>query len=291
MVEQVGQVMLRAEFIDGVVKGFALQEYTMKQLVMENSSSAWKESYFQETAADLTSPATNAIRGIPRLAAFPVGNVTWGKKTSLNEKYGIEDTISYEDEITNEIDVVARTLLRIARAVTRAVDTQIWNVLTESQSASLINSVTIAAGSEWNSATIANRDPIQNILDAISEIQKDNYNALNGNGYLVLSPTDYANLLGNANVRNAGQFYTSDVTSNGRVGRILGLNVVVSNTVTADYAAVIISKECGTWKSVKPLTVETKREPGVSLTIRAFEIGVCQLTNPEAVCLISNTQA
>ena len=285
------QISLRAETIDSLVKGFALQEYVMKDLVMINTSNAWKESYFQETAADLSASGVEAIRGVPRLAVFPTGNVNWDKKSSFNEKYGFEGTISYEDELTNEIDVIARTLLRISRAVVRAVDTQIWNVLTESQSASLINSVAITAGNEWNSSTIGNRDPIQNILNAIREIQIDNYNPLNGSGYLVLSPTDAANLLGNANVRNAGQFYTAEVTKNGIIGRILGLTIKVSNTVTADYAAVIIAKECGTWKQVVALTTETKIEPGISKTIRAWEIGVCQLTNPQAVCLISNTQA
>ena len=291
MVEQTGQLMLRKEFVDSTVKGFALQEYVMKQLVMIDSSSSWSESYYAETAADLTAGATTSIRGIPRLAAFPDGNPTWAKRTAYNEKYGFEGTISYEDELTNAIDVIARTLIRIARAVVNAVDTQIWNTLTENQSASTINSVAIAAGSEWNSTTIANRDPMQNILDAIREIQIDNYNALNGQGHLVLSPTDYANLLGNANVRNAGQFYTAEVTENGRVGKLLGLRVLVSNTVTADYAAVIVAKEVGTWKQVVALTTETKIEPGVSKTIRAWEIGVCQLINAGCVTLISNTQA
>lgn len=291
MVEQTGTSILRAEFIDSTVKGFALREVVMKQLVMIDNSNSWKESYFAETAADLTAGATTSIRGIPRLAAFPNGDVTWSKKTSYNEKYGFEGTISYEDELTNAIDVIARSLIRIARAVVRAVDTQIWNILTESQSAVDINTVVIAAGSEWDSATIANRDPIQNILNAIKEIQEEDYNPLNGNGFLVLNPKDHANLLGNANVRNAGQFYTSDVTQNGRVGRLLGLSVLVSNVVTADYAAVIIAKECGTWKSVVPLTTETKIEPGVSKTIRAWEIGVAQLINPKTVTLISNTAA
>ena len=282
---------LRAETIDGIVKGFALQEYVMKQLVMVNSSNAWKESYYQETAADLTAQATRSVRGIPRLAAFPFGEVTFQKKSSYQEKYGMEGTISYEDILTNEVDVIARTLLRIARAVVKAVDTQIWNVLTESQTVVDINTVAVAAGSEWDSSTLANRDPIQNILNAIKEIQEDNYNPLAGNGYLVLNPKDFANLLGNANVRNAGQFYTDGVTKNGTVGRILGLTVLVSNTVTADYSAVIIAKECGTWKQVVGLTTETIDSPGVSKTVRAWEIGVCQLTNPKAVCLISNTAA
>ena len=123
-------------------------------------------------------------------------------------------------------------------------------------------------------ATIANRDPIQNILNGIREIARNNYNALNGNGYLLLSPTDFANVLGNSNVRNAGQFWTSEVTKNGTVGRLLGLKVKVSNVVTADYAAVVVGKECGTWKQVVGLTTETIVAPGISYTIRAWEIGV-----------------
>ncbi len=151
MVNESGNVTLRAETVDSIVKNFALQEYVMKQLVMTNSSNSWKESYFQETAADLTAPATRSIRGIPRLANFPSGQVTWARKSSYQEKYGLEGTISWEDALTNEIDVIARTLLRISRAVVKAVDTQIWNILTESQSVVNINSVTITAGSEWNS--------------------------------------------------------------------------------------------------------------------------------------------
>ena len=150
-VNESGNLMLRAETVDSIVKGFALREYVMKEVVMVNSSSSWKESYFQETAAELSAGATSAVRGIPRLAEFPHGAVTWARKSSYNEKYGMEGVISWEDALTNEIDVISRTLVRISRAVVTAVDTQIWNTLTESQSASLINSVAIAAGSEWDS--------------------------------------------------------------------------------------------------------------------------------------------
>src|SRR3990167_1993482 len=207
MADSVGMQDLRAETISEIVTGFALQEFVMKDLLMVNGSNSWKESYYQETAADLTAGATRAVQGIPRLSKFPYGEVSWTLQSSYNEKYGMEGTISYEDILTNEIDVIARTLLRIARAVVKAVDTEIWNTLTENQSASNINSVVIAGNNEWNSATIANRDPIQNILDAQKEIAEDNYNPYK-NGFLLLNPKDFANLLGNANVRNAGQFYT-----------------------------------------------------------------------------------
>jgi len=291
MADSVGMADLRAENVERIVKGFALQEYRMKQLVMVQSSSAWQESYYKETKTELSGGTGSEVEGIPRLANFPYGEVTWTKTSSYMKKHGMEGVISWEDAITNNVDVIARTLLRIARAVVRSVDAEIWDVLTESRSVSTINSVTIAAGDEWDSATIANRDPIQDILNAKKEIAVDNYDPDNGRGMLALSPTDYANLLGNANVRNAGQFYTDSATRNGVVGRIAGLTVIVSNSVTADYALVCISKECGTWKEAVPLSVRVIEEPGIKYTIRAWEIGTTQLTNPEACCLIINTQA
>jgi len=287
-----GQADLRKENFSKIVTGFALQEYRMKQVCMTQSSNSWQETYYQETATELSGGTGSAVKGVPRLANFPYGEVVWTEQTKRLEKYGMEGTISWEDIHTNNIDVIARTLLRIARAVSKAVDDEIWAVISNGQSsATLINGVTITAGNEWDSATIANRDPIQDILNAIKEIQTYNYDPLGGNGYLILSPKDYANLLGNANVRNAGQFYTSDVTRNGRVGRLLGLSVIVSNSVTADYALVCVGKECATWKEAKALGVVTIEDPGIKTTVRAWEVGVTQLTNPRAVCLISNTQA
>lgn len=291
MADTTGEADLRAENVSRIVTGFALQQFKLKPLVMTNNSNSWSETYYQESSAELTAGATRNIKGIPRLAKFPHGEASWTKETSYMQKYGLEGTISYEDAITNNIDVIARTLLRIARAVVKTVDTEIFNVLTENVTPVNINTLAITAGHEWDSATIANRDPIQNILDAKALIDSDEYDTDNGMGFLLLSVNDASHLLGNANVRNAGQFYSDAVTKNGVIGRILGLTIIKSNTVTDDYSVVGIAKECGTWKAAVPLTVTTTYDPGVVHTIRAWEIGVTQLTNPEAICLITNTQA
>ena len=290
MADTTGQADLRAENVERVVKGFALQEYKMKQLVMISTSGAWQESYYRETAADLTGGTGSAVKGIPRLANFPYGEVSWTKVSSYILKHGMEGVISYEDEIANNVDVIARSLLRIARAVTKSVDTEIYNALSENDTPTNINTLAIAAGYEWDATTIANRDPIQNILDAKKLIEEDNYDPDN-NGFLVLSPKDAANLLGNSNVRNAGQFYTDAVTRNGVIGKIAGLTIIKSTSVTADKALVVVAKECATWKQAVSLRVVSIKDPGVKTMIRAFELGVTQLINPQAVCLITNTQA
>jgi hypothetical protein len=285
-----GQADLRDEHIDRIVKGFALQEYRLKDVVMVQGSSSWQESYFQENKDELTGGSGSSIKGVPRLANFPYVEENWTKKTATMVKHAAEAVISYEDERTNNVDVVSRTLLRIARAVAKSVDDDIWSVISENQSPSLINYVSITAGYEWDSATTGNQNPIQDILNAKKELEIDNYDP-DKNGYLLLSPKDYANLLGNANVRNAGQFYTDSVTRNGVVGRLLGLTVIKSNSITNDYAMVVVGKECATYKQAVPLTTVSVKDPGIKRTIRCWEIGCTQLTNPEAVCLITNTQA
>lgn len=280
MADVVEEQDLRASAVSKIVTGFALQEYKMKQLCMIQSSNAWTEQYYTESATDLTAGGEINVKGVPRLANFPYGEVEWTLESGRNIKHAMEGVISYEDVKTNAIDVIARTLLRIARAVASSVD----GVIATAVVASAGN--TTAANATWDNAVIADRDPIQDILDAKAEIAVDNYNPDQG-GYLLVEPVNFAQLLGNANVRNAGQFYTDDVTKNGVVGRILGLTIISSNSVTHGGAQVVISKEAMTWKSVVGLTVNTIYDPGIKYTIRAFEVGQIQVINPDAMCKIT----
>lgn len=280
MADTTGEADLRAENVSRIVTGFALQEYRMKQLCMIQSSNAWTETYYQETATDLTGGTGSAVEGVPRLANFPYGEASWTETSGRNVKHAMEGVISWEDKKTNAIDVIARTLLRIARAVTKSVDMAIASkILSEAGN-------TQAANATWDNAIIADRDPIQDILNAKSLIEIDNYNP-NKNGYLLLHPTAYAQLLGNSNVRNAGQFYTDSVTRNGVVGRLVGLTVISSNSVTDGGAQVVVAKEALTWKSIVGLTVKTIEDPGIKYTIRAWEVGQVQVTNPDAICKIT----
>jgi hypothetical protein len=287
MADTTGEQDLRAENFEAMVKGFALQEFKMKQLVSVQASNSWTETYYRETATELTGGLGSAVKGIPRLANFPYGEVSWTKVQSYIEKYGMEGVISWEDAMMDNIDVVARTLLRVSRAVANAVDAQIYSVL----EAAAGNSVAITAGYEWDSATVANRDPIQNLLDAKRELYIDNFDPDSNESFVCISPTSYAAILGNSKVVNNPSFKTADVVTNGVVGKLCGLKIIVSNVVTADKALVVIAKECGTWKQAAPLTVFTTPDKGVKYTIRAYEMGVCQATTPNAIVTITNTAA
>ena len=286
-----GEADLRKEFVDGAVKAVALMEYKLKTLCSIDSSSAWTETYYRETNTELTgggvaSPTT--VKGIPRLAPFPYGEVAWTKVQALIEKYGMEGMISYEDANLNNIPMIQRTLLRVGRAVAYAVDVQIAAVML-----STTKTTAITAGNEWDSATVANRDPVYDILNGIQAMRAVNVDALNGNGYLCLNGTDYTNLISNSKVVNNPSFKTADVVSNGVVGQICGLKIMVTQALeatTPDVAYIVVAKEAMTWKEATPLTVLQIEDPGIKTTIRAFELGVCQLQAPNAVMKITNTR-
>lgn len=292
MVSTTGESDLRKEFVDGAVKAVALMEYKLKTLCTVDSSSAWTETYYRETNTELTgggvaSPTT--VKGIPRLAPFPYGEASWTKVSALIEKYGMEGMISYEDERLNNIPMIQRTILRIGRAVSYSVDCQIAATML----ASAGNTFAITPGSEWDSATVANRDPVFDILTGIQYLRADNIDALNGNGYLCLNGTDYTNLLSNSKVINNPTFKTADVVSNGVVGQICGLKIMVTQALeatTPDVAYIVVAKEAMTWKEATPLTVMQIEDPGIKTTIRAFELGVCQVPSPNAICKITNTR-
>lgn len=291
MVDTTGNGNLRKEFVDGAVKAVALMEYKLKTLCTVDSASAWTETYYRETNSDPSSPdSTTSIKGIPRLAPFPYGEASYTKVSALIEKYGMEGMISYEDAQLNNVPMIQRTLLRIGRAVAKSVDSQIAAAML----ANAGNSVAVSSGNEWDSATVANRDPVKDVLNAIQQLRADNIDALNGNGYLVLNGTDYTNLLSNSKVVNNPSFKTADVVSNGVVGQICGLKIMVTEALEVtvpDVAYVVVAKEAMTWKEATPLTVLQIDDPGIKTTIRAFELGVCQVPSPNAICKITNTRA
>lgn len=291
MVDYADSVGLRKEYVDTAVKAVALMEFKLRTICTIDSSNSYTETYFRETNTDPTSPTTVAtttnIKGIPRFAPFPAGRVAETKISALIEKYGMEQFISMEDGLMNYIPMTARAILRLGRAVSKSIDDAIVALI----SASFGNTVAVAVGSEWNSATIANRDPIKNILDGIQTMRVDNINALNGKGYLVLNGDGYTDLISNSKVISNPTFKTADVVANGVVGQVCGLKIMVTEAVAADTAYIVIDKEALTWKVAMALRVDQIEDPGIKTTIRAYELGVAQLTAPNAVCKFTNTRA
>lgn len=277
----------RYENIDRAVKAVAALEYRLKTLCTIDSSSAWTESYFRETNDDETDGGTGSkIKGVPQMAPFPFFDVSETKVQSVVQKYAGESIISLESEATATIPMLQRKIYRLTQKITYQVDKAIEGVMSSGAG----NTYAITAGNEWDSATVANRDPVFDILSAINLLRVDGIDALNGMGYLVVNGTDYTNIISNSKVLNHPTFQSVSAVVNGVVNTLCGLKIMVSETVTADQAYVVVSKLALTWKQATALTTRTIEDAGKSTTIRAWERGVCQIPVPNAICKITNTR-
>jgi len=285
MADAVEQQDIRGLDIDKAVKGFALEEFKFKSLCTISSTSADHIRWYQETSADLTATTPMAVANAAMLSDFPYLEVTWTRNTSYVKKYAAEGFISMEDMKSSDIDVVARTLLRLTRAVVKQVDNDIWDVITESQSATNINSV--AATGTWGAAS--GQDPIEDVLDALRTIEIQSYDS--SSAVLLVSPQGHKDLMTwliSTKGVNLGNFAGS-LAQQGNLRSILGHSIIVSNNVTATFAAVVIPQQAATWKSHTNTTSRAIEDAGIGTKFRVWELGITLLTDPKAVCLITGT--
>lgn len=279
---------LRYEHIDRAAKAVAALEYKIRTLFATDTSSAWTESYFRETNDDSSDGGTgSAIRGVPQYAPFPFFDVTETKVSGVIQKYAGESIISLEAQDNATIPMLQRKIYRLGRKIAYQV-----NAACEAEMSSVAgNTVAISSGNEWDSATVANRDPIKDILDAIQTLRADGIDALDGSGHLVVNGTDYTNIISNSKVLNHPTFESVSAIANGKVHRLLGLTIMIDEAVTADQAYVCVAKKGLVWKQAQPLRVTTTVDEGKSTTIRAWERGLPQVQAPNEICKITNTRA
>ena len=285
MADRVGQADIQGENISSAVKGFALKKFKLTQVLTIESSNKWTETFYRETAAELTvAGETWSIQGVARGAAFPHVDPSWTKVSAVHVKFAAETSIFIEDKLTDAIPVQKRAIIRVARSVANKKDSYIYTQLSGASGIS-----TGAAAANWDSLTIADRDPIFDILLGIQTLDESNYDALE-NGFLLLSPKDHTNLIRNSKVINNPSFKTADVVSNGRVGQIAGLTIIKTTSVTADEAMIIVGKRAATWKSA--VTMRSNVEPifGIKDILSTYEIGHVQVTDPAAIYKITDTQ-
>jgi hypothetical protein len=220
------------------------------------------------------------------MAPFPAVQVQETKVSSVIQKYGNDAVISLEAQQTATVPMLQRHILRQARKINWQIDVAIDSEMSSSAG----NTFAITAGNEWDSATVANRDPLFDILFGINLLRVDGIDALNGNGFLVVNGTDYTNIISNTKIVNHPTFKSVSSVQNGVVNELGGLKIMVAEAVTTDQAYIVVKGESLVWKQAEVLTVVTIDDPGKSTTIRAWERGVVQLHAPNGVCKITNTR-
>lgn len=278
---------LRKENIDSAVKAVALDLAVLKTLATVDTSNAWTESYFRETNDDSTGGGTgSSIGGIPQMAPFPFVQVTETKVSSVVLKYGDETVISLEMQQAATVPMLQRHILRMGRKINWQLDVAIEAAMSSTAG----NTFAIPAGDEWDSATVANRDPVYDLLYGVNMLRADGINALNGNGYFVVNGTDYTNIISNTKILNHPTFKAVSSVQNGVVNELAGLKIMVSEAITADSAYIVVKGEALVWKQAQAMTVKQIDDPGKSTTIRAWERGCIQVHSPNAICKITNTR-
>lgn len=283
MADTIGMVDIRGQNFERAVKGFANKLYKLSQVVLNENSSSHAENYYRETSTPLTASGNRNVNDVGRGALPPELHPDWTLVTTYHKKFMGQALIFYEDQLTNAINTQARAAFRVAEAIVNAKDLYIYTQLTGAGSTSGV----VAALDDWNSVTIANRQPIDDILIGEAAMMANNYDVLS-NGYLLVTPFDYGSLLRNSKVINNPSFKTADVVSNGVVGQICGLKIIVSTNVTADEAMIVMGNRAATWKGVVGLQSAVIVDQGVSTKVRAWEMGHIQITDPQALYTITD---
>lgn len=285
---QAAQEALRARYYDKMIKQTAAQTYKFKQAVSIVTTSAWKGFFWRENQTILAGKSGNATKGIPRGSEFPQASVKMDQIRSTIEKYGLEDTIPYEDVISDDLDLRDRTLIRLSAGVAKAVDDEIWAQLTENQTPVNIQSFTLADNYDWASASAAIIDDLEQAEEKLA-----NYNYDTSNLMVFVSPKDKRRIVTYFYEKGA---QAPDMSmrmidsNNGVIGKIGNKTFIVSKSVTASFALVVVPKQVGTWKSLVPLGTDTKEVKYKQTTITACELGTTELTDPKAAVLIVGTQ-
>lgn len=277
---------IRAEHVSSAIRGILSKKFKLLPLLAKETSTAWTESYFKETNTILTAQGdTNAdFRGIPRGADFTEVNAEHVLVQGQHLKWGGKTTIFLEDKLTSAINVQARNMAKLVEGLVNNTDLYIYAQLTGDA-----DILTGASNAAWDDTTVTDRQPIDDILAGIQTMDEADVDVLGEQGLLLLSPKDHRSLIGNSKVINNPSYKTADVVSNGRVGQIAGLTIIKTTSVTADEAMILVNQS-QVWQTVEPLKTAIIDDPGVKVTIRAWQIGQIQIVQPKKIYVITNTQ-
>ena len=278
MADQPGEADLRAEDVDAIVKNYALEQFTGRQICSIVGTNAEKNTYYEETDSDITPIGTT---GIPAGnfensagAIFEHVNHSWTEVAERVKIHGATHTMDWSVWKLSAIDVKGRMLERVARAIVLSEDTAIYTELATTTN-------TASAVQTWDNETESLQQPLKDILIARAALKIANWSTTS-NLKMIIHPTNLMELLNNPVVRNAGQFYTDGVTRNGVVGKIADFNIIESNAMTENTVLFCISQTAMSLYEAQGITTKMTEEEGETITIKAFNMNVPVLINNNA---------
>ncbi|KKK94893.1 hypothetical protein LCGC14_2678270 [marine sediment metagenome] len=288
MVETSGQALIRGvDITKGAVAEFE-EALIFKPLISSRPTKAREIKFWVKTSGYLTLTSPAKLSNIAPGARPFVAETSWTPDTKYSIKYMLDSPmINMEDESDAEVQVFRDNAKDVVEAIANDVDNDIWNVATENQSPSLINST--AANAAWNAAS--GQDPFEDIMEAKQEIREETKRSIK-NGVLLLNAKGEKDLLvwlvstKGSSIPN----FASEKVGSGTLSGIAGLRVIVSENVTATFAMVADLKQAVEYRQFKPLQTWIITEEGIGRKIRVSTNGVAILRKPKYISLITGVR-
>jgi hypothetical protein len=273
---ETGEDVVRATAYDLSIKQIANYAYKMKQLVSVVTSSSWKNYFFREQTNVPTGQSGNAIKGIPRGADFPNAVLSWEQVNSRIEKYGLSATIDHEDLIAGNIDTRNRTVKRIAEGVAKAVDTEIYSVLSTDSDIQ----TGVLYGGYWDQSSAA---IVKDLAFMKAQVKAYYDNA--SDFAIVINPNVEPYVLHYIWEKGSQAQSLGEKAFNGEVASPAGVRIITADIVPTSFALFVHSKTCATWKQLMALQTDTKTDAFKGDTMTACEYGVTEVHEPKQIVL------
>tara|TARA_R100001530_G_scaffold136358_2_gene116700 strand:+ start:6799 stop:7677 length:879 start_codon:yes stop_codon:yes gene_type:complete len=275
--------------IDRLAKGFGKFKYNFLEECQVRKMKGDSVRWFQKTAGTLTATAPSATKNVSPGSKPTTLEVSWTRNTSYKKKYFVEGFLDEEDISDAEIDTFATTIRDLTEVIVRDRDADIWNIMSEEQSPSEIQTfaTTAVGGDQWDAASAAG-NPVLDIMHAKKLIQDQGYDPEGAT--LLLDTLGYRHLVDWLITGKGSSIpgFSSEKIKSGTVLSLLGINVKVSLNVTTDYALLIVPKRAVTYSESQAITANTTREPGIGRNIRVWASGIAYRTDPKAIVLITD---
>ena len=287
MADEAGQTLIRGLDIDKASKDMFEEALIFKGRLKQESTSSREIRWYQKTSGYLTATAPGKISNIAYGARPFVLRQSWTRNTSYTKKYLLDsELIDMEDETDSDVQVFMNNAEDLTAAVANALDGDIWDVVSESQSPSNINDVTSTAA--WDAAS--GQNPYEDVAEAEQLIREQTKR--NPVLTIYLSAKDHKNLKVWLVTTKGSSIpgFSSQLVENKQLLVFDGKQVIVSQNVTADFAMVANLERGATYKEFMGLRTWIITEEGIGRKIRIGTNGIALLVRPKYIALISNTQ-
>ncbi len=284
MVETSGQALIRdVDIQKGAIAEFE-EALIIRGLISSRPTKAREIKFWQKTTGYLTLTAPAKLSNIAPGARPFVAETSWTPVTKYSIKYMLDSPmINMEDESDSEVAVFRDNAKDNAEAIANDNDGDVWDVVSENQIASNINSVTTQAA--WDAAS--GQNPFLDIMASKTIIRQQTKRSIR-NGVILMNAKAEQDLLvwlvttKGSSVPN----FASEKAGTGSIERFAGLQVIVSENITTDFAMVGDLKQAATYREFKPFTSVIITEPLIGRKIRSSTNGVAILIKPKFLTLI-----